>query len=117
MEIKQSLLSYLEQANKFIRDNVENQQQSVVQPQIQPVTTQSLPADFWDEFDNPSGSQNVVSEGRYNDDGTYTIEYITHLATTPLGFNKDIYDQLMQENEIKRQQSDEPMTDGEGICK
>ena len=117
VEIKQSLLSYLEQANKFIRDNVENQQQSVVQPQIQPVTTQSLPADFWDEFDNPSGSQNVVSEGRYNDDGTYTIEYITHLATTPLGFNKDIYDQLMQENEIKRQQSDEPMTDGEGICK
>lgn len=116
VEIKQSLLSYLEQANKFIRDNVEKQQ-PVVQPQIQPVTTQSLPVDFWDEFDNPSASQNVVSEGRYNDDGTYTIEYITHLATTPLGFNKDIYDQLMQEKEIKRQQSDEPMTDGGSICK
>ena len=47
---------------------------------------------------------------KYNDDGIYTIEYITRLATTPLGFNKDIYDQLMQENEARRQQSEEQMT-------
>ena len=43
-------------------------------------------------------------ERRYNSDGTYTMEYIAHLANTPLGFNKNIYDQLMQENELKRRQ-------------
>lgn len=136
VEIKQSLLTYLEQANKFIKDNVGKQQEAVIEQQTQPVqqdNTQSLPDDFWkefeqpqqeqkpqqplpdnfwDEFDNPSNGRNAAPERKYNDDGTYTIEYITHLATTPLGFNKDIYDQLMQENEVKRQQGEEQMTSG-----
>ena len=135
VEIKQSLLSYLEKADKFIKDNVGKQQQPVApqQPQVQSETTQSLPDEFWkefeqpeqeqkpqqplpdnfwDEFDNPNNGRSSGPERKYNDDGTYTIEYITHLATTPLGFNKDIYDQLMQENEARRQQSEEQMTSG-----
>ena len=136
VEIKQSLLTYLEQADKFIKDNVGKQQEQVAQQQTQPVqqdNAQSLPDDFWkefeqpqqeqkqqqplpdnfwDEFDNPNNGRNAGPERKYNDDGTYTIEYITHLATTPLGFNKDIYDQLMQENETKRQQGEEQMTSG-----
>jgi hypothetical protein len=136
VEIKQSLLTYLEQADKFIKDNVGKQQETVVEQQAQTIqqdNTQSLPDDFWkefeqpqqeqkqqqplpdnfwDEFDNPNNGQNAGPERKYNDDGTYTIEYITHLATTPLGFNKDIYDQLMQENEARRQQSEDQMTSG-----
>ena len=134
VEIKQSLLTYLEQANKFIKDNVGRQQEPVTQQQTTPVqqeNTQALPDDFWKEFDQPQQEQKPQQplpdnfwdefdkpdptarpERKFNDDGTYTIEYITHLATTPLGFNKDIYDQLMQENEIKRQQNDEQMTSG-----
>lgn len=136
VEIKQSLLTYLEQADKFIKDNVGKQQEIVAQQKTQPVqqdNNQSLPDDFWkefeqpeqepkpqqplpdnfwDEFDNPNNGRNAGPERKYNDDGTYTIEYITHLATTPLGFNKDIYDQLMQENEMKRQQNEEQMSSG-----
>ena len=134
VEIKQSLLTYLEQANKFIKDNVGRQQEPVVQQQTTPVqqeNTQTLPDDFWKEFDQPQQEQKPQQplpdnfwdefdkpdptarpERKFNDDGTYTIEYITHLATTPLGFNKDIYNQLMQENEMKRQQNDEQMTSG-----
>lgn len=136
VEIKQSLLTYLEQADKFIKDNGGKQQETVVEQQAQTIqqdNTQSLPDDFWkefeqpeqeqktqqplpdnfwDEFDNPNNGRNAGPERKYNDDGTYTIEYITHLATTPLGFNKDIYDQLMQENETKRQQGEEQMTSG-----
>lgn len=136
VEIKQSLLTYLEQADKFIKDNVGKQQETVVeqqaqtiqqdntqslpddfwkefeQPQQEQKTQQPLPDNFWDEFDNPNNGRNAGPERKYNDDGTYTIEYITHLATTPLGFNKDIYDQLMQENETKRQQGEEQMTSG-----
>ncbi len=136
VEIKQSLLTYLEQADKFIKDNVGKQQETVVEQQAQTIqqdNTQSLPNDFWkefeqpqqeqkpqkplpdnfwDEFDNPNNGRIADPERKYNDDGTHTIEYITHLATTPLGFNKDIYDQLMQENETKRQQGEEQMTSG-----
>lgn len=134
VEIKQSLLTYLEQANKFIKDNVGRQQEPVAQQQTTPVqqeNTQTLPDDFWKEFDQPQQEQKPQQplpdnfwdefdkpdptarpERKFNDDGTYTIEYITHLATTPLGFNKDIYNQLMQENEMKRQQNDEQMTSG-----
>lgn len=137
VEIKQSLLTYLRQANKFIKDNVGKQQEIVAEQQAQTIqqdNTQSLPNDFWkefeqpqqeqkpqkplpdnfwDEFDNPNNGRIADPERKYNDDGTHTIEYITHLATTPLGFNKDIYDQLMQENETKRQQGEEQMTSGE----
>ena len=135
VEIKQSLLSYLEKADKFIKDNVGKQQQPVApqQPQVQSETTQSLPDEFWkefeqpqqeqkpqqplpdnfwDEFDNPNNGRNAGTERRYNDDGTYTMEYIAHLANTPLGFNQTMYDQLMEENAIKRQQSEEQMTSG-----
>ncbi len=111
VEIKQSLLTYLEQANKFIKDDVGKQQESVTEQKPQ----QPLPDNFWNEFDNPNNGRNAAPERKYNDDGTYTIEYITHLATTPLGFNKDIYDQLIQENEAKRQQSEEQMTSS-SIC-
>ncbi len=133
VEIKQSLLTYLEQADKFIKDNVGKQQEPIEQQPVQQENNQSLPDDFWkeferpeqeqkpqqplpdnfwDEFDNPNNGRSSGPERKYNDDGTYTIEYITHLATTPLGFNKDIYDQLMQENEARRQQSEEQMTSG-----
>jgi hypothetical protein len=133
-EIKQSLLTYLEQANKFIKDNVGQQQEPVTQQQTPPVqqnNTQPLSDDFWKEFDQPQQEQKphqplpdnfwnefdkpdptARPERKFNDDGTYTVEYITHLATTPLGFNKDIYDQLMQENEMKRQQNEEQMSSG-----
>ncbi len=135
VEIKQSLLTYLEQADKSIKDNVRKQQEPIEQQQpVQQENNQSLPDDFWkefeqpeqeqkpqqplpdnfwDEFDNPNSGRSSGPERKYNDDGTYTIEYITHLATTPLGFNKDIYDQLMQENEAKRQQDEGQMTSGE----
>lgn len=129
VEIKQTLVAYLEQANKFIKDNVEKQQHQPVQPQPvqQEQTTQSLsedfwkefeqpqeeqkqqqplPDNFWDEFDNPNNIQNTRPERVYNDDGTYTMEYIAHLSNTPLGFNQQIYDQLMQQNAMKRQQAD-----------
>ena len=136
VKIKQLLLTYLEQADNFIKDNVGKQQETVVEQQAQTIqqdNTQSLQDDFlkefeqpqqeqkpqqplsdnfWDEFDNPNNGRNAGPERKYNDDGTYTIEYITHLATTPLGFNKYIYDQLMQENETKRQQGEEQMTSG-----
>ena len=136
VEIKQSLLTYLEQADKFIKDNVGKSQQPIAQQQTQvqaDMSTQSLPTDFWkefeqpeqelkpqqplpnnfwDEFDNPNNGRNVGPERKYNDDGTYTMEYIAHLATTPLGFNKNIYNQLNQENEAKRQQDEGQMTSG-----
>ena len=137
VEIKQSLLTYLKQANKFIKDNVGKQQEPIDRQQTQPVkqdNTQSLPDDFWkefeqpqqeqksneqqlpnnfwNEFDNPNNNRKSRPERMYNSDGTYTMEYIAHLANTPLGFNKDIYDQLMQENEAKRQQVEEQMTSG-----
>ena len=119
VEIKQSLLSYLEQANKFIKNNVEKQQEPQLE-QTQPIqqdNNQSLPDDFWkeferpeqeqkpqeplpdnfwDEFDNPQ--QMTRPERIYNDDGTYTMEYIAYQANTPLGFNQTIYDQLLQHN-------------------
>ncbi len=133
VEIKQSLLSYLQRADKFIKDNVGIAHKPVVnqQPAQLQTSAQSLPDNFWDEFDQPQEKQittdqsfeeimddfknpNLTTkpERRYNLDGTYTMEYIAHLANTPLGFNKNIYDQLMQENEIKRQQSNEQMTSG-----
>ena len=137
VEIKQSLLTYLELADKFIKDNVSKQQEQVAQQQTQSVeqnNTQSLPDNFWkefeqpqqeqkpqqplpdnfwDEFDNPKKDGFVRPERRYNDDGTYTIEYIAHLSTTPSGFNKDIYDQLIQENEARRHQDTEQMNNAE----
>lgn len=115
VEIKQSLLSYLDKANKFIKDNVGKKQEPVAQQQtmaVQQDKTQSLTDNFWKEFDKPNNGQNDGPERKYNDDDTYTMEYITHLATTPLGFNKDIYNQLIQENEAKRQQVEGQMTSG-----
>ena len=133
VEIKQSLLTYLEQANKFIKDNVGKQQEPVAeeQPGQTQTSTQSLPDNFWDEFDKPQEKQTPTNqsfeeimaefdkpdptarpERMYNSDGTYTMEYIAHLANTPLGFNQTIYDQLMQYNEMKRQQGKEQMTSG-----
>ena len=132
-DIKQSLVSYLEKADKFIKDNVEKKQEPVVeeQPAQAQDSTQSLPDNFWDEFDKPQEKQTHTNqsfeeimaefdkpdqtarpERRYNSDGTYTMEYIAHLANTPLGFNQTIYDQLMQENEMKRQQNEEQMSSG-----
>ena len=132
-DIKQSLVSYLEKADKFIKDNVEKKQEPVVeeQPTQAQDSTQSLPDNFWDEFDKPQEKQTPTNqsfeeimsefdksdptarpERRYNSDGTYTMEYIAHLANTPLGFNQTIYDQLMQENEMKRQQNGEQMSSG-----
>lgn len=133
--IKQSLVSYLEKADKFIKDNVGKKQEPVVkqqttqaqtstqslpddfwkefeQPQKEQKSQQTLPDNFWDEFDNPKNNHNTRPDRRYNSDGTYTMEYMTHLSNTPLGFNQTIYDQLMQENELKRQQNDEKMTSG-----
>lgn len=113
VEIKQSLLSYLEQANKFIKDNVEKKKEQPVVQQIQPQnTTQQLPDNFWNEFDNSKNNRNTRPERMYNSDGTYTMEYIAHLANTPLGFNQTIYNQLMEENELKRQQNEEQMSSG-----
>lgn len=103
IEIKQSLLSYLEKADKFIKDNVGKQKVQSVQQD----NTQSSSDDFLKKFDIPKNVQLSRPERKYNYDGTYTIEYITYLATTPLGFNKVIYDQLMEENAIKRQQQKE----------
>lgn len=57
------------------------------------------------EFDNPK--QLTRPERRYNSDGTFTMEYIVYLATTPLGFNQNIYNQLMEENEMKRNQNND----------
>ena len=131
-EIKKSLVSFLEQADRFIKDNVEKQQESVAQQQTQyqQETTQplpdnfwnefepkqeqkaqqQLPNNFWDEFDNQKNNRNTRPERMYNSDGTYTMEYIAHLANTPLGFNQTIYNQLMEENELKRQQNSEQMS-------
>ena len=132
-KIKQSLVSYLEKADKFIKDNVGKQQEPVAeeQPGQTQTSTQSLPDNFWDEFDKPQEKQTPTNqsfeeimaefdkpdptarpERMYNSDGTYTMEYIAHLANTPLGFNQTIYDQLMQYNEMKRQQGKEQMTSG-----
>ena len=55
VEIKQSLLICLEQADKFIKDNVGKQQEPIEQQQpVQQENNQSLPNDFLDEFDNPN---------------------------------------------------------------
>lgn len=62
------------------------------------------------DFENPDPT--ARPERMYNYDGTYTMEYIAHLANTPLGFNATIFDQLVQENETKRQQDNEKMTGG-----
>ncbi len=40
------------------------------------------------------------------------MEYINHLANTPLGFNSNIYDLLMKSNAIKKQQNGEQMING-----
>ena len=127
-EMKQSLLSYLEKADKFIKDHIKEAQEEIskqqtqepVQPQTptQPLSEddweklfpaqpkrnpeQPLPNNFLDEFKDP-GYAGIPQ--KYNSDGTYTIAYITHLATTPLGFNQTIYDQLMEYNEMKRKQN------------
>lgn len=159
VEIKQSLVEYLEKADKFIKDNVENKQQEQVveqhqqtqqqqpnnqvseediwawmdspqqiNPEQQNQTQQSyeeLMAEFdvpqqnqqtqqpisdnlWDEFDKHD--PNVRPERIYNDDGTYTMEYIAHAANTPLGFDQTIYDQLMQANYEKRHPNNNQMT-------
>ncbi|MBO5530088.1 MAG: hypothetical protein J5970_01685, partial [Bacilli bacterium] len=128
VEIKQTLVAYLEQANKFIMDNVNKKQEPIVeqqpvqsqnsnqplsddfwtefeQPQQEQKPQQPLPENFWDEFDKPDPS--VRPERVYNDDGTYTMEYITHAANTPIGFNQEIYDQLLQANARKRQQAEQ----------
>lgn len=97
VEIKQSLLTYLEQANKFIKDNVGKQQETVAQQQTQ--TQNSM-----------QSSSNGFQGRIYNDDGTYTTEYITHVSTTPLGFNQEYYDRLMSENEFKRKQNEDPIS-------
>ena len=100
VEIKQSLLSCLEQANKFIKDNVEKQQNSV---------TEQLPIQAQNSMQSLS---NDFPERIYNDDGTYTTEYISYVTATPSEFNQEYYDKLMQENEMKRQQEDGQMTSG-----
>lgn len=161
VEIKQSLVSYLEQANKFINDNVEEKQEPVVKQQTQKsqvdvlddpniwgwlneekkqvvqepdqtqTPTQFLSDSSWEkqfpsqekqvptnqsfeeimaEFDHPNPT--AKPERMYNSDGTFTMEYIAHIANTPLGFSQTIYDQLMQENALKRQQSEEQMSSG-----
>ena len=159
-EIKQSLLTYLGQANKFINDNVGKKQEPVVEQQVQEsptdvlndsntwgwlneekqqvqesvqsqTTTQSLSDEDWKNLFTPQEKQISTNqsfeeimadfknpdptarpERMYNSDGTYTMEYIAHIANTPLGFNKTIYDQLMQENEMKRRQNEEQMSSG-----
>lgn len=128
VEIKQSVVNYLEQANKFIKENMGKQQETVTPVQGQQTDTQILPNDFWkefdqpkqeqnqnpplhnnfwDEFDNPNNRRNREHVRKYNNDGTYTMEYIAHLSNTPSGFNKTIYDQLMQENALKIQQNEQ----------
>lgn len=96
VEIKQSLVTYLEQANKFINDNVGKQQESVEEQQS--IQTQNSTRPLSDGF----------PEKIYNDDGTYTTEYINHVATTTSGFNQEYYDKLMKENEFKRKQNEDP---------
>ncbi len=103
VEVKQTIVAYLEQANKFIMDNVNKKQKPLVeQPIVQSKPdTQSLSNEFWDEFDKPNVS--VRPERKFNDDGTYTMEYIAYLANTPyFEFNKSIYNQLLQYNESIR---------------
>lgn len=95
VEIKQSLLTYLEQANKFIKDNVGKQQETVAQQQNQTKESTNI---------SSNGFQGRI----YNDDGTYTTEYITHVSTSPSGFNQEYYDRLMKENEFKRKQNEDP---------
>lgn len=110
--IKQTLVSYLEKADKFIKDNVgKKQEQGIEQQSVWSLNpTETLPDNFWDEFDNPNNNRNARPEKIYNDDGTYTMEYISYLANTPLGFNEEIYNQLMQSNAMKKQQNVEQMT-------
>ena len=160
VEMKQQLVTYLQQADKVIKDKVaglQQQEQKVEEPvQEQQSNNQTLDDDTWawmntqqqsnvqeheqqnqqslsDEdwqelfppqenqvntnqsfeeimadFENPS--PNARPERIYNDDGTYTMEYITHVANTPLGFNQTIFDQLMQSNYEKRHQNNNQMT-------
>lgn len=96
VDIKQTLLSYLEKADKFIKDNVEKIQEPVIEKQ--PVQTQTHTQKQADGFPKRT----------YNDDGTYTTEYINYVSNTPSGFNKEYYDRLMQENEFKRKQNQDP---------
>lgn len=118
IEVKGELISFLNKANDFIKTRVEqhskNWQPVVEQPQEQKLPDnfwgefdkpierpqEKLPDDFWKEFDEPI--QGGAPERKFNPDGTYTIEYISHLANTPVGFNRTIYDQLMQSNEAIR---------------
>lgn len=52
----------------------------------------------------------VIPGRKYNADGTYTMEYIAHLANTPLGFDQEIFNKLMEENAIKGKQNEAQMT-------
>lgn len=68
VEIKQSLLSYLEQTDKFIKDNVGKQQGQTAQQQelqVQPETTQSLPDDFLEEFEQSQKEEQMTSGTRH----------------------------------------------------
>lgn len=89
IEAKQSLIAYLEQANKFISDNIEKQQVAQLQT---PAQQQA------DGF----------PERIYNDDGTYTTEYINYTTNTPSGLNQEYRDRLIQENEFERKKNQDP---------
>lgn len=95
LEIKESIVSYLKKAAKVIADGIERAKQEVKKeiPSSQP---SQLPENFWDEFDNPNGL--TRPERKFNEDGTYTIEYIGYLAATTPGQEKVIYEQLQNYN-------------------
>lgn len=110
VEIKQSLVSYLENANKVIKAGIEKEQNKIQVEETQQNSQQVIDDDFWKEFDEPQGKQEVQagSEEFWSDfmksgekyqrfpvnkmldsNGLYTMEYIAY---------------TMEENEVAAQQ-------------
>lgn len=127
LERKQKLVNYLNEAKTFMENSLNKQPSSpslqkeeqlprqeqdsqqelpdgfwddFEKPQEEQKAQQELPDDFWDDFEKPSQEPGGIFRGaRFNSDGTYTMEYMSHLAASSPGIEKEVMQQLQEYND------------------
>jgi hypothetical protein len=99
VKIKKDIVDYLERANDFILTNASKEENKA--------SEEKVTEDFWDEFDN--NETLTRPERKFNEDGTYTFEYMSYLAASSGPEAQTVYRQLEDYNE--RIRSKKELTD------
>lgn len=111
LEVKENIVSYLEKANKVIEDGIQmkkEQEQTSLKETPSSLSSeefeipetkenQEVQEGFLDEFDNPK--KLTGPDKKFNEDGTYTLEYMSYLAASSPGAENEVYEQLEQYND------------------